>query len=199
MKKNVTAFTLIELLIVVAIIGILSAIAVPNMMSAQLKARLAQTYGSMKTIQTAIAAYNLDNGMAPIDRGPDAETGSTYTALTTPIAYLSSINVFLDPFKTHLEDDTGIYYAYGAGHHVDMLDNKDRVRLFKSHNIDYFLFGWGPDREPNWPWKFLGETLSQLNNPSIAGPNQDGGIFYAASNGLLSSGDIISTNSRIFQ
>lgn len=197
--KNYRAFTLIELLVVVAIIGILAAIAVPNMMSAQLKARLAQTYGSMKTIQTAIAAYQVDHGIPPIDRGPDAETGSTYLALTTPIAYLSSIDVFRDPFKTHLEEDTGRYYAYGSRYHVDMLDSPDRARLFQSHNVDYFLFGWGPDRQPNWPWKFLGDTLRQLSNPATAGPNQDGGIFYAASNGLLSSGDILSTQSRIFQ
>jgi hypothetical protein len=45
----------------------------------------------------------------------------------------------------------------------------------------------------------MGDTLRQLRNPATAGPNQDGGFFYAASNWLLSSGDILSTQSRIFQ
>lgn len=196
-KNN--AFTLIELLIVVAILGILSAIAVPNFLNAQTRARLAQTVGSMKSIQTAIHAYTVDYGMAPIDRGADAENGRTYLALTTPISYLQSIDPFLDAFKTHLEDDTGLYYAYGAPYHIGRMDDTARIHSFKREHITYFLFSWGPDRQSNWPWKILGETLTKLQTPSTAGPNADGGIFYSPTNGLHSPGDIISTNQRIYQ
>lgn len=198
MKKN--AFTLIELLIVVAIIGILAAIAVPNFVNAQTRARLAGTFASLKTAQTAMQSYMIDFQNAPIDMGPDAETGGTYIALTTPIAYLSSIDAFYDEFRTPSEEDAGVYYAYGAPYHVGRFDDTDRIALFKRAGVEYFLFGWGPDREPNWPWPQLADTLMRIHSePHRLGANQDGGMFYSPSNGLYSNGDIVATNARLFQ
>lgn len=197
--RHKQGFTLIELLIVVAIIGILAAIAVPNFLNAQVRAKLANTYASMKTIQHAIASYQIDYNNPPIDMGPDAQTGGTYIPLTTPTPYLSSIEPFRDIFKSLSEEDEGRFFAYGGAHHIGSLGDPDRIAIFKRANIDYFLFGWGPDRKQDWPWAILAETLIKLRTPSEAGPNADGGIFYSTTNGLSSSGDIISTNARIYQ
>ena len=94
------AFTLIELLIVVAIIGILAAIAVPNFLNAQIRARIARVQADVRTIALAVETYRVDSNDVP----PDMNTGpwptymvSHIAVLTTPIAYLTEIPV--DPFN----------------------------------------------------------------------------------------------------
>src|SRR5262245_56804115 len=68
MRKS--AFTLIELLIVVAIIAILAAIAVPNLLEAQTRAKVSRTKSDMRTLGSAIRAYEVDNNR-PIPSGTD--------------------------------------------------------------------------------------------------------------------------------
>jgi prepilin-type N-terminal cleavage/methylation domain-containing protein len=55
-------FTLIELLIVVAIIGIIAAVAIPSLLRARISANEAATVGDIRTVISAQAAYHSANG-----------------------------------------------------------------------------------------------------------------------------------------
>ncbi len=65
MKKR--GFTLIELLIVVVIIGLIAAIAIPNLLTAIHRSKQKATIADLKTIGNAVGAYTTDNYIAPSD------------------------------------------------------------------------------------------------------------------------------------
>ena len=66
-RKSEKGFTLIELLIVVAIIGILAAIAIPQFSSYRAKAYNSASNSDLKNLKTGMEAYAADNQSYPAD------------------------------------------------------------------------------------------------------------------------------------
>lgn len=184
MKSAFTkGFTLIELLIVVAIIGILAAIAVPNFLNAQVRAKIANAQSDMRALETALEMYRLDNNFYPpwYNEGGPARNpvDRRYYPLTTPISYMSAVPQ--DPF---------IFGAPGA-----RVDDSQHPAYVTYDYVD----AWSTI---NW----LGS--SSLGNSfrcaewRVASAGPDGTMTYGsvptfdASNGLGSVGDLVRTGPR---
>jgi len=82
MLRKMRGFTLIEMLIVVAIIGILATLLIPNAMSALQKAKQKGTIKDVNTLATGIMDYVTDKGVAPTATGAAlTENDALVTAL----------------------------------------------------------------------------------------------------------------------
>jgi general secretion pathway protein G len=66
MMRKDRGFTLIELLIVVAIIGIIAAIAIPNLLNAIDRGRQKRTMADMRSVGTAVESYAVDENRYPL-------------------------------------------------------------------------------------------------------------------------------------
>ncbi len=199
---NKQAFTLIELLIVVAIIGILAAIAVPNFLNAQVRAKIARVRADVKALSSALEMYHLDNNDYPRDMGgPNQDEQRSWLQLTTPIAYISSTELCRDPFTSGSAGATGdnfngvrTYYDYGGGtwhaHTPNSSADINRKTAYEqTSGAGFVVLSFGPNRAREFPWGI----------PSIVGlgtRTHNGLLYiYEPSNGLQSQGDIIATRS----
>ncbi|MEK7282892.1 MAG: prepilin-type N-terminal cleavage/methylation domain-containing protein, partial [Acidobacteriota bacterium] len=80
MRKE-KGFTLIELLIVVAIIGIIAAIAIPNLLNAIDRGKQKRTMADMRSLGTSVESYAVDNNFYPKGMASVAAAGvSTHVA-----------------------------------------------------------------------------------------------------------------------
>ena len=177
-------FTLIELLIVVAIIGILAAIAVPNFLNAQMRAKVAKVESELRSISTALESYRIDNNMYPVwrtfENGNIWPVSARLNPLTTPVSYMG--NVPQDPFlkKIHgarINDDQ--HEAYDTYDYVDAWTAFNTMGD-TSLNASY--------RCSEWRLASAGPDFNQTYG-SVA--------TFDASNGLNSIGDIVRTGPRV--
>ncbi len=181
-------FTLIELMVVVAVIGILSAIAVPNMLEAQARSKVSRARADMKALANAIESYATDNGRPPFD----GEPGFTYwgwvnslSQVTTPVAYITSLPV--DPFQypglqnptrpghTHFLSNGKHTFDYSTSYWNDIPNDVAMTEIWRAH------FGYST-------WKI---TSAGPDNTHTFGLT----VLYDPTNGTLSFGDLILSQS----
>lgn len=190
------AFTLIELLIVVAIIGILAAIAVPNFRNAMIRANIAKVKGDFKAIETALETYFIDHSRYPglfFNFGVSYGNGKLYLfdsiigdgihSLTSPIAYISSDFPKIDPFGKNIlineNKRIDLTYRYKS-------KDVSFIQLQKKGYHEWILCSIGPDTYTGgFPDRLNKDTVQVSIYPIFTHIYQ-----YDISNGLISNGDI---------
>ena len=174
------SFTLIELLIVVAIIAILAAIAVPNFLEAQIRAKVSRAKADMRSIATAIEMHRVDNTRYYCAPGPYYIKAENLYHLTTPIAYITSIPP--DPFLRDDENWFGMRsYLYTPDWFQGTVSGGPLVTFFDPplDNYKWLLDSVGPDRQ----WECARRSLDAQHY-------QGDVLYYDPTNGTTSQGDI---------
>lgn len=113
--NNKKGFTLIEVLVVVAIIGILAALAAPRVIQRINDARIASDEAAMKILNDAIVALHLDNAVNPVD-------GWTTGAITW-----AQLKAYLDPATVGMLSGPADADTLGAAGGFTVTGRSDKV------------------------------------------------------------------------
>jgi len=108
-NRNSKGFTLIELLIVVAIIGIIAAIAIPNLLNAIDRGKQKRTMADLRSMGTANETYSIDNSFYP--------TATTQAALAAELEplYIRTAPVSDGWARTLIVNAGAVGYTLGSG------------------------------------------------------------------------------------
>ena len=106
LKRDSKGFTLIELLIVVAIIGIIAAIAIPNLLNAIDRGKQKRTMADMRSIGTAVESFAVDNNVYPV-----AATAAILKPIVENGAYMKTMPVLDGWQNTFLVDSVTTGYT----------------------------------------------------------------------------------------
>jgi prepilin-type N-terminal cleavage/methylation domain-containing protein len=196
------AFTLIELLIVVAIIAILAAIAVPNFLEAQTRSKVSRVKADLRTYATALEAYKVDTNKYPYNHTFAVGGGTSrvdLNVLSTPVAYIAS-NQIQDPFNpdklsngTPVSFPPGFLYVNysltgsGAPPTIENVMDEYEVNMRPYATDGWGLLSWGPDRLQNSADRYYLEMKRNQGNDQATAM----GRLYDPTNGTVSSGDLL--------
>jgi len=134
-------FSLIELLIVVAIISLLVSIALPNYMESLVRAKVARTQADLAHVSRLLIAYETDSGEFLKDNADDPL--AVLNVLTTPLSYAQDLPI--DICRAEGDPDFGKSYFYGTpdGNFADTVTTAGWMHGHR--DFKFALASYGPD------------------------------------------------------